>query len=124
MMNKYIIIGIIATLMLMLPLTATIADAKPTKVKSCNNLKVRVTIDNAVNNTVLVTTATIGSNSVVKTQLVELEENETGIVAPLNFKKLPCPAIGSDIFGNVNGTGFSDTVDSLKKPNRVSVSLP
>lgn len=128
-MKQFLTASIIATLAVAMIFTtitsmdvfAAKPDKKPVK---CNNFKVQVTIGNVQNGTTLVTTATVGDKSVTKVQTVELEENETSIKAPLNFKKITCPTIGSEIFGNVNGTGFTGEVKSLNKSNKISVDLP
>jgi len=98
------------------------ADAKkPDKPVKCNNVKIQVRVSNAVNGTEYTATATLNGKTVSKTQTAD----EDGTLAiPLNFKKLnPCPAVGDAFTGDVNGTPFSGTIDSLKKPNKVSVSL-
>lgn len=90
----------------------------------CNNVKILVKVSNIPpNSTALVGQATLNGKSVSKT--VGLEDDENKVAIPLSFKKLnPCPAVGDSFSGNVNGTSFSGTLTSLKKPNKVSVSLP
>lgn len=90
----------------------------------CNNVKILVKVSNIPPNSIaLVGQATLNGKSVSKT--VSLEDDENKVAIPLSFKKLnPCPAVGDGFSGNVNGTSFSGTLTSLKKPNKVSVSLP
>lgn len=96
-------------------------NKKPSK-QNCNNVKVQLKVSGVEANQTIVSSATLGGKTVTKTQ--QVDENETSITVPLNFKKIsPCPAIGSEIFGNVNGTGFTGELKSLKKPNRINVSL-
>ena len=95
---------------------------KEKKAKSCNNVKVRVNVNGVEENQTLVATVTIGNSSKTKMGVVDI--NETSITIPINFVKvLACPPIGSDIFGDVNGTGFTDQLTSTKKPNKISVDL-
>lgn len=101
---------------------ATVDAKKPTQVK-CNNVKVQVRVTGVEENQTVVASATIGASSKSKTGVVEA--NETSITLPINFKKIsPCPGVGAEIFGNVNGTGFQSELKSLKKPNVVKVDLP
>lgn len=90
----------------------------------CNNVKILVKVSNIPPNSIaLVGQATLNGKSVSKT--VSLEDDENKVAIPLSFKKLnPCPAVGDGFSGNVNGTSFSGALTSLKKPNKVSVSLP
>lgn len=90
----------------------------------CNNVKILVKVSNIPPNSIaFVGQATLNGKSVSKT--VSLEDDENKVAIPLSFKKLnPCPAVGDGFSGNVNGTSFSGTLTSLKKPNKVSVSLP
>ena len=65
--------------------------------------------------------ATLNGTTVSKKQHVE---GDNKVAIPLSFKKLnPCPVVGDSFSGDVNGTSFSGTVASLKKPNKVNVAL-
>lgn len=124
-MNKELTFAVLATI-LVASVTLAISpvmevDAAPKK-KACNNVKVQIRVDGVEENQTLVATAQIGESA--KTKAGTVEENETSITIPLNFKRInPCPEIGSPIFGNVNGTGFEGELKSLKKPNRISVDF-
>lgn len=135
MMYKYKQLSIIAiAIMAATLITATslpsIADAqtdttskskKPSNEK-CNNVKVQIKVNGVEENQTVVASATIGTSAKTKSGTVEV--NETSITIPINFKKIsPCPPIGSPIFGDVNGTGFTSELKSLKKPNKVTVDL-
>ena len=116
---------IIAASLIAMPL-AQEADAqkkdKKVKPQKCNNVKVNVQVEGAEIDDVLIGAATVGGVTLAKTVTVENDTEATGI--PFNFKKMsPCPAIGSQVFGDVNGTGFTTELKSLKKPTKVSVSL-
>ena len=51
-------------------------------------------------------------------------EGDNKVAIPLSFKKLnPCPVVGDSFSGDVNGTNFSGTLASIKKPNKVNVAL-
>ncbi|HTH21895.1 MAG TPA: hypothetical protein VL854_06725 [Nitrososphaeraceae archaeon] len=127
-MSKILTVSIVVILALAL-LTMTVASSdvlaqsdKKKPQKQCNNVKVQVKINGVEENQTVITSATLGGKTVTKTQTVD--ENETSITAPLNFKKIsPCPTIGESIFGNVNGTGFTGELKSLKKPNKITVNL-
>jgi hypothetical protein len=115
------LLALVASMMVTISIVPVEAK-KPTAVK-CNNIKVQVKVNGVSENETVVASATVGS--VAKTKSGVVEENETSIVIPLNFKKVnPCPAVGESIFGDVNGTGFSAELKSLKKPNKVTVTLP
>ncbi len=49
-------------------------------------------------------------------------ESDNKIAIPLSFKKLN-PAVGDSFSGSVINTGFSVTLTSIKKPNKVNVAL-
>jgi len=95
---------------------------KPKDVK-CNNVKILVKVSNIPKDTTtLVGNADLSGKKISKTVHVE---GDNQIAIPFQFKKLsPCPAVGDPFSGDVNGTAFSGTLSSLKKPNKVSVSLP
>jgi len=95
---------------------------KPKDVK-CNNVKILLKVSHIPNDTTaLIGNAELNAKKISKT--VHLE-GDNQIAIPFQFKKLnPCPAIGDAFSGDVNGTAFSGTLASLKKPNKVSVSLP
>ena len=100
------------------------AEAKPGKKVNakCNNIKVQVKVSGVEEGNTVVATVVLDGG--VKSKLGVVEENETSITLPVNFKKLtPCPGIDSPITGNVNGTAFDSTLKSLKKPNVVKVNL-
>jgi len=62
----------------------------------------------------VVAQATLSGKTVDKTQKVEAT----------SLKKLnPCPVVGDSFSSDVNGTSFSGTLSSLKKPNKVNVAL-
>jgi hypothetical protein len=108
---------ILATALSLTPMT--VEAKKPAE--KCNNVKIQVRVTNAVNGTEYTATATLDGKTVSKT--VTAEEDGT-LAIPLNFKKLsPCPVVGDTFSGDVNGTAFSGEIKSLKKPNKVSVTL-
>lgn len=125
-MSKQILIlatvAILATALLLTSVTVAPVDAAAKKPTKCNNVKVQIKVNGVEENQTVVATAQIGSSAKTKSGVVEA--NETSITIPLNFKKIsPCPAVGSEIFGNVNGTGFTGELKSLKKPNKITVDL-
>jgi hypothetical protein len=87
-----------------------------------NNVKILLKVSKIPKDSkLLVAQATLNGKSVNKKQHVE---GDNKVAIPLSFKKLnPCPAIGDSFSGNVNGTNFSGTLTSLKKPNKVNVVL-
>jgi len=95
------------------------------KLKSvkCNNVKILVKVSNIPKDTTtLVGNADLSGKKISKTVHIE---GDNQIAIPFQFKKLnPCPAVGVSFSGDINGTAFSGTLASLKKPNKVSVSLP
>lgn len=95
---------------------------KPKDVK-CNNVKILLKVSHIPNDTsTLVGNAELSGKKISKTVHIE---GDNQIAIPFQFKKLnPCPAVGDAFSGDVNGTVFSGTLASLKKPNKVSVSLP
>ena len=116
----------LAAMLLAMPL-AHEADAqkkdKKVKPQKCNNVKVNVQVEGAEIDDVLIGSATVGSTTLIKKVTVENDTEATGM--PFSFKKMnPCPAIGSQVFGDVNGTGFTTELKSLKKPTKVTVTLP
>ena len=97
-------------------------DAKKPKTVKCNNVKVNIKVNGVEENQTVIASASIGASAKTKSGVVE--ENETSITLPIHFKKIfECPGIGSPIFGDVNGTGFTSELTSLKKPNKVTVDL-
>jgi hypothetical protein len=101
-------------------------DVQAKKIKpvnpKCNNIKIQVRVSGVEENQTLV--ATVGLAGGVKSTAGVVEENDTSITLPVNFKKLnPCPEVGAPITGDVNGTSFDGTLKSLKKPNKISVEL-
>jgi hypothetical protein len=94
---------------------------KPKDVK-CNNVKILLKVSNIPKDTTtLVGNTELNGKKISKTVHVE---GDNQIAIPFQFKKLnPCPALGDAFSGDVNGTAFSGTLASLKKPNKVSVSL-
>jgi hypothetical protein len=88
----------------------------------CNNIQILLKVSKIPKGSkVLIAQATLDGKTVNKKQHVE-GDNKVSI--PLSFKKLnPCPAIGDSFSGNVNGTSFSGTLASIKKPNKVNVAL-
>lgn len=96
----------------------------PPKSTKCNNVKIQVKVSNIPSgSSALVGKATLNGKTVSKASV--LGKNESKLTIPLSFKKLnPCPAAGDSFSGDVNGTSFSGTLASLKKPNKVNVTLP
>ena len=95
---------------------------KPKDVK-CNNVKILLKISHIPKKTTtLVGNVELNGKKISKTAQIE---GDNQIAIPFQFKKLnPCPALGDAFSGDVNGTAFSGTLASLKKPNKVSVPLP
>jgi hypothetical protein len=121
LVSASIIAVIVASMVLAVSLTPMTAEAKKPAEK-CNNVKIRVNVTGVEADQKVTASATLGNKTVTKTQTVD--ENETSITVPLNFKKLsPCPKVGDSFSGDVNGTTFDGTIKSLKKPNKVTVSL-
>lgn len=112
---------LLATSLLASTLTVDFAEAKK-RYKVCSP-KILVKAVNVIENLTYTATVTIGDNTKTKSGTVDV--NETSIALPLKFKKLgeECP-FGETVFGNVNGTGFEVEIESLKKPNKVTVTLP
>ena len=98
-------------------------DDKAGKSVKCNNVKVRVKVTGIEAGTDSITgTATLGGKTVSKTS--DVDENETSTTLAFNFKKLsPCPSIGDEFSVEVNGQTVTGTIESLKSPNKVTVSL-
>jgi hypothetical protein len=88
----------------------------------CNNVKILLKVSNIPKgSTLLVAQATLDGKTVNKKQNVE---GDNKVAIPLSFKKLnPCPAVGDSFSGDVNGTNFSGTLASLKKPNKLNLAL-
>jgi hypothetical protein len=88
----------------------------------CNNVKILVKVSKIPKGSkIIVAQATLDSKTVDKTQNVRGDHK---IAVPFSFKKLdPCPVVGDGFSGNVNGTSFAGTLESLKKPNKVNVAL-
>ncbi|HJX79197.1 hypothetical protein [Glutamicibacter sp.] len=121
LVSASIIAVIAASMMLAVSLTPMTVEAKK-PVEKCNNVKIRVNVTGVEAGQKVTASATLGNKTVTKTQTVD--ENETSITVPLNFKKLnPCPKVGDEFSGDVNGTTFNGEIKSLKKPNKVNVSL-
>lgn len=126
-MQKIATVGIFALVaMLLLATTMTSFNAvdakKPVKPVKCQNVKVQVRVSNAVNGTAY--TANVTLDGVTKSKTSTAEENGT-LALPVNFKKLnPCPSVGDAFNGDVNGVPFDGSLKSLKKPNKISVTIP
>ena len=88
----------------------------------CNNVKILVKVSKIPKGSnFVIAQATLDGKTVSKTQNVQ---GVNKVAVPLLFKKLnPCPAVGDGFSGDVNGTAFSGTLASLKKPNKVNVAL-
>jgi hypothetical protein len=113
-------LALVAMATIQTPTTNAVEAKKPTK--ECHNVKVQIKVSGVKENQTVVGTVQIGQSAKTKTGTVEA--NETSITLPINFNKIsPCPALGTSFFGNVNGTGFTGNLSSLKKPNVVKVSL-
>jgi len=97
-------------------------DKNKPKDPKCNNVKVLLKVSKIpIGSKLLVAQATLDGKTVSKKQHVE---GDNKVAIPLSFKKLnPCPVVGDSFSGDVNGTNFSGTVASLKKPNKVNVAL-
>jgi exopolysaccharide biosynthesis protein len=89
----------------------------------CNNVKILVKVSNIPENTTtLVGNAQLDGKQISRTVHIE---GDNQVAIPFQFKKLnPCPALGDSFSGDVNGTSFNGALKSLKKPNKVGVSLP
>lgn len=127
-LTSTITIALLATMLITTALTFSpeTVDAAASKKKpaKCNNVKIHanVTSDDLEANQTLIGVVHLDSKTVGKTVMVE--ENETSVTLPFNFKKLdPCPALGEMFHGFVNGTEFSGNLTSIKKPNTVDVDL-
>src|SRR6476620_12083569 len=92
------------------------------KFPKCNNVQILLKVSKIPKGSkLLIAQATLDGKTVNKRQHVE---GDNKVAIPLLFKKLnPCPVLGDSFSGNVNGTGFSGTLASLKKPNKVNVPL-
>ena len=88
----------------------------------CNNVQILLKVSKIPKDSkLLVAQATLDGKTVSKKQHVE---GVSKVAIPLSFKKLnPCPVVGDSFSGDVNGTSFSGTLASLKKPNKVNVAL-
>jgi hypothetical protein len=97
-------------------------DKNKPKDPKCNNVKILLKVSKIPKDSkLLVAQATLDGKTVGKKQHVE---GDNKVAIPLLFKKLnPCPAVGDSFSGDVNGTSFSGTLASLKKPNKVNVAL-
>lgn len=102
------------------PIDPTKSNPSTTK---CNNIKIQVKVSNIpVGSKSLVSKVTLDGKTLNKTAAVG--KNESKATLPLSFKKLnPCPSIGDNFSGDVNGTSFSGKLVSLKAPNKVNISL-
>lgn len=119
------IITIIITSMIVvavsMSLTPMTVEAKKPAEK-CNNIKILVKVNGVEENQTYTANVTLGTGQKQKTGTVEV--NETSITLPVMFKKIsPCPPIGFPIGGDVNGTEINGQITSLKKPNKISVSI-
>lgn len=116
----------LSSLMLLLPLTATHIDAAKktdTKVKKCNNVKIQVNVENANSTDSIKAVATL--NGFVTSKTVDVNETESTVTIPLNFKKIsPCPETGNIFLVDVNGVTYNGEITSTKKPNKITVTLP
>lgn len=123
-MHKLLILtaAIVALALISAPLAHEQAEAQKKKPKSCNNVKIHVNVKGVEENQTVLGVVTLNDRSVSRMGTVEV--NETSINLPFNFKKVNCPVVGAPFSGFINGTEFSDEIDSLKKPNKVSVTLP
>jgi hypothetical protein len=97
-------------------------DTTKTKNPKCNNVQILLKVSKIPKDSkLLIAQATVDGKTVNKKQHVE---GDSKVAVPLLFKKLnPCPVVGDSFSGNVNGTGFSGTLASIKKPNKVNVAL-
>lgn len=97
-------------------------DKNKPKDPKCNNVQILLKVSKIPKGSkVVIAQATLDGKTVNKKQHVE-DDNKVAI--PLLFKKLnPCPVVGDNFSGNVNGTNFSGTLSSLKRPNKVNVAL-
>lgn len=136
--NKAIVaIALIATALI---LTSTIAQttlgqslqSSKGKQQKCNNLKIMAVVTglNLKSTDGLVTltgSATLQGQTVSKTITVNASDptDDDGVGIPLFFKKAfePCPALGTQYTGMVNGITFASTLTSLTRPNLVQVDL-
>ena len=97
-------------------------DKNKPKDPKCNNVQILLKVSKIPKDSkLLVAQATLDGKTVGKKQHVE---GDNKVAIPLSFKKLnPCPVVGDSFSGDVNGTSFSGTLASLKKPNKVNVAL-
>lgn len=97
------------------------ADAKKPKQVKCNNIKIQVKASGVEENQTYTANVMLGTGN--KSKTVSAEDNISATFA-FNFHKIqPCPAIGFGYSGDVNGTDFEGKINSLKKPNKVTVDL-
>lgn len=106
--------------------------AKPDK--KCQT-KIQLTFNNVVPTEEY--TVNLGSQSLTKAA----EEEEETLTFMFQFKKptkvvkmsagkkpeeetVPCPAVGETLTGDINGIPISVTVNSTKKPTKVTIDLP
>jgi hypothetical protein len=97
-------------------------DNNKPKDPKCNNVKILLKVSKIPKGSkIVIAEATLDGKTVNKTQHVQGVKK---VAIPLSFKKLdPCPVVGDSFSGTVNSTGFSGTLASLKKPNKVNVAL-
>lgn len=125
------VITILATLVTSPALSAAAAhdsgnqkskDKNKPKDPKCNNVLILLKVSKIPKGSkLLVAQATLDGKTVNKKKHVE---GDNKVAIPLSFKKLnPCPVVGDNFAGNVNGTNFSGTLTSIKKPNKVNVAL-
>ena len=114
-----------ASLIMATSLSVAEAKGKPVKPLQCKApVKIQLGIkglDGTANQTLM---GVVTLNGVSKSKNTVTEANETFTVMNFLFKKMtPCPAVGDAYSGFVNGTEFSGTLTSIKKPNRASVDI-
>jgi hypothetical protein len=122
LVSASIIAIIVASMILAVSLNQAVDAKKPIKPTKCNNIKILVKVNGVEENQTYTANVTLGTGSKQKTGTVEV--NETSITLPVQFKKIsPCPPIGFPFGGDVNGTEINGNIQSLKKPNKVTVDL-
>lgn len=118
-------IAIIAASLISISAIPHEVDAQVSKGKKksnqCNNVKVQVRVNGVEENQTVLGVLSLNDRTLSKQ--VTVEENETSTTLQFNFKKIQCPEIGTMFHGFVNGTHFEGELKSLKKPNKVSVSI-
>ena len=115
------LVAILATSILSIATLEQVDAKKPVKPVKCNNIKIIVKVSGVEENKTYTANVSLGTGSKTKSGVAD---DNISLSLPVMFKKIqPCPAIGFQFNGDVNGTDFQGTIKSLKKPNKVTVDV-